>query len=137
GAGSVDNILETVSSITELLNKNIPVFGVSLGHQVLAKAKGLNVEKLKFGHRGANLPVKYQNSDRVYITNQNHGYCGDKSSLTKSCKLTFTNVNDGSVEGISYDDKCMSVQFMPICDKGPHDTSFIYDEFITLIGEGK
>ena len=112
-----------VDTIQELLQSGIPVFGICLGHQLMARAKGCKTQKLKFGHRGANQPVKDMSTGRVYITSQNHGYevvSGDSS---------FINVNDGTCEGMDYGNS-FSVQFHPEACGGPLDTGFLFDRFI-------
>ena len=115
-----NGIIETIRA---LLQNGVPVFGICLGHQLLALAKGYQTKKLKFGHRGANQPVKEIATGRVYITSQNHGYAvvADNGS--------FVNVNDGTCEGMDYGDS-FSVQFHPEACSGPLDTSFLFDRFI-------
>jgi len=116
-----------VETIRTLDNKGIPMFGICLGHLLLAIAKGYKTEKMTFGHRGANQPVKDTTTGRVYITAQNHGY----TVITRYA--AFVNVNDGSCEGLDYGNS-FSVQFRP--GEGPQDTDFLYDEFIERIGHG-
>jgi carbamoyl-phosphate synthase small subunit len=113
-------IIETIRALAQ---SNMPIFGICLGHQLLALAKGYSTRKLKFGHRGANQPVKELSTGRVYITSQNHGYAvvAENSS--------FVNVNDGTCEGLDYGDS-FSVQFHPEARGGPLDTSFLFDRFI-------
>jgi len=116
-------IIETLEA---LIKTGIPIFGICMGHQVLALANGLKTRKLKFGHRGANQPVKDTQTGKVYITSQNHGYevITDNSS--------FVNVNDGSCEGIDYG-VSFSVQFHPEARSGPLDTGFLFDRFMERI----
>jgi carbamoyl-phosphate synthase small subunit len=115
-----NGIIETIRA---LLQSGTPVFGICLGHQLMALAKGYQTKKLKFGHRGANQPVKEIATGRVYITSQNHGYAvvADNGS--------FINVNDGTCEGMDYGES-FSVQFHPEARGGPLDTSFLFDRFI-------
>jgi carbamoyl-phosphate synthase small subunit len=115
-----DGIIETLRVLQE---SNTPVFGICLGHQLLALANGYTTNKLKFGHRGANQPVKDTSTGRVYITSQNHGYAvvADNGS--------FINVNDGTCEGMDYGNS-FSVQFHPEARGGPLDTAFLCDRFI-------
>ncbi|MCL1931223.1 MAG: carbamoyl phosphate synthase small subunit [Treponema sp.] len=112
-----------IKTIRDLMQSDVPVFGICLGHQLMALANGYQTKKLKFGHRGANQPVKEIATGRVYITSQNHGYAvvADNGS--------FVNVNDGTCEGMDYGDS-FSVQFHPEACAGPLDTSFLFDRFI-------
>ncbi len=123
-----------INQIKHFIGK-VPVFAIGFGHQMLALAMGAEVKKLKHGHRGANIPVKHTDSARTFITNQNHGYSVLSENLPKNAKITFSNANDNSIEGISYEDSnCMSVQFYPDTDANTNNTSFIYDEFCNLMG---
>ena len=112
----------------------IPIFGICLGHQMLALARGCKTSKLKYGHRGGNHPCKDTETNRVYITSQNHGYAVENTSLPPYAKMSFFNVNDGTVEGITYTDiPAFSVQFHPEACGGPHDTNFLFDRFLKMI----
>ena len=115
-----------IETIVELTKSKIPMFGICLGHQLIALANGYKTQKLKFGHRGANQPVKDTATGRVYITSQNHGYevVADDSS--------FVNVNDGTCEGLDYG-MSFSVQFHPEACGGPQDTSFLFDMFLERV----
>ena len=112
----------------------IPIFGICLGHQMLALANGAKTEKLKYGHRGGNHPVKDLQSGRVYISSQNHGYAVKNETIPKNAELSFVNCNDGTCEGIAYKNiHAFSVQFHPEACGGPHDTNFLFDSFIKMI----
>lgn len=127
---------ELVKKIAELTDKNIPIFGVGLGHQLLAMAMGSKVSKLKHGHRGGNQPAKCLENGRVYLTSQNHGYVVKKAP--EGAKVSFVNVNDGSIEGLEYTDKPMiSVQFHPEPVGGAIDTGWLFDRFFALMEERK
>lgn len=129
GPGDPKENEKEIAELKKLLGK-LPIFGICLGHQLLALAAGGNTKKLKYGHRGGNQPVKDLKSGRVYITSQNHGYAVDEA-LPKGARVTFVNVNDGTVEGVEYEDKnAFSVQFHPEACGGPKDSENLFDEFI-------
>ncbi|MCL2109642.1 MAG: carbamoyl phosphate synthase small subunit [Oscillospiraceae bacterium] len=112
-----------VEVIKKLQNSGLPMFGICLGHQLLAMANNYKTRKLKFGHRGANQPVKDVETGRVFITSQNHGYAVIAENSA------FVNVNDGSCEGLEYD-RSFSVQFHPEARGGPLDTNYLFDKFL-------
>ncbi len=123
-----------IAQIKQLIGK-IPVFGICLGHQLTALAMGGDTVKLRYGHRGANQPVKDLFGTRTYITSQNHGYAVVAESLGDKGVVSFINANDGSVEGVRYPErKCFTVQFHPEACAGPIDTGFLFDRFLALIG---
>ncbi|MBR6079706.1 MAG: carbamoyl phosphate synthase small subunit [Treponema sp.] len=138
GPGDPAENLEIISEIRKLCEyKKIPIFGICLGHQMLALARGAKTVKLKYGHRGGNHPVKDCASGRVYITSQNHGYAVEPGSLPDFAKMSFVNVNDGTCEGIDYTDiNAFSVQFHPEACGGPHDTNFLFDRFFAMLSDG-
>lgn len=114
--------------------KLIPIFGICLGHQMLALARGAKTSKLKYGHRGGNHPVKDLETGRVFITSQNHGYAVEPDTLPPFAKMSFFNVNDNTCEGVEYTDiPAFSVQFHPEACGGPHDTNFLFDKFLQLM----
>ena len=122
----------------EAAGKLIPIFGICLGHQMLALARGAKTSKLKYGHRGGNHPVKDLETGRVYITSQNHGYAVEAASLPSGAHESFVNGNDGTCEGIEYTDiPAFSVQFHPEACGGPHDTNFLFDKFFEMMQKGK
>ena len=127
----VDYAIETVR---KLLGK-VPIFGICLGHQILALALGAKTYKLKFGHRGANHPVKNLKTGKIEITSQNHGFCVDMDSLKeKEVELTHTNLNDNTNEGLRCKDKpAFSVQYHPEASPGPHDSNYLFGDFIDLM----
>ena len=112
----------------------VVIFGICLGHQMLALARGAKTSKLKYGHRGGNHPVKDMETGRVYISSQNHGYAVENDTLPSYAKLAFTNSNDGTCEGVTYTDiPAFSVQFHPEACGGPHDTNYLFDKFVNMI----
>ncbi|MCR5486940.1 MAG: carbamoyl phosphate synthase small subunit [Lachnospiraceae bacterium] len=132
GPGDPKECGEIIGEIAKLSRAGIPIFAICLGHQLMALAHGGDTHRLKYGHRGGNHPVKDRESGRVYITSQNHGYVVDEASLPESvASAAFTNVNDGTNEGLSYQGKkIFTVQFHPEASPGPQDTSFLFDRFI-------
>ena len=136
GPGDPQDNVQIIAELKKILATGLPVFGICLGHQILALAKGALTEKLKYGHRGANQPVKDLSTGRVYITSQNHGYAVKNDSLPPGAQLSFVNTNDGTCEGITYTDiPAFSVQFHPEACSGPLDTSFLFDNFVKLIND--
>jgi len=121
GPGDPKQATHAIRCIRELLGK-LPIFGICMGNQVSALAIGGDTYKLKFGHRGANQPVRFKDG-RIFITTQNHGFAVDEDSLPEGCRVTYTNVNDGTVEGFENKDlKLTTVQFHPEAHGGPRDT---------------
>jgi carbamoyl-phosphate synthase small subunit len=117
-----------------LVDSGKPVFGICLGHQILGHALGGTTYKLRFGHHGANHPVKELDSGRVEITSQNHGFAVDVDSLRGKATLTHVNLNDNTVEGMRLDDRpVFSVQYHPEASPGPHDASYLFRRFVDTI----
>lgn len=133
GGDPADNIA-IIEELRKINEKKIPTFGICLGHQLLALSRGASTHKLKFGHRGANQPVRDGVTGRTYITSQNHGYAVLPSSLPSGAVLRYTNANDKTAEGIDYTDMpAFSVQFHPEACGGPLDTNFLFDRFFELM----
>jgi len=134
GPGDPAPVNYAIETVKDLLGK-VPVFGICLGHQILSLALGGKTYKLKFGHRGANHPVKNLRTGGIEITSQNHGFCVDMDSLkNKAIELTHLNLNDNTVEGIRCKDiAAFSVQYHPEASPGPHDSAYLFAEFIKLM----
>jgi carbamoyl-phosphate synthase small subunit len=135
GPGDPEDNIKAIETMKVLKDSGIPIMGICLGHQILALAHGFKTSKLKYGHRGANHPVKNLETGRVYITSQNHGYQVLSDSIDQTvAKEFFVNVNDGTNEGIRYLGKpAYSVQFHPEACGGPKDTEFLFDMFINMM----
>ncbi|MFZ5986897.1 MAG: carbamoyl phosphate synthase small subunit [Bacillota bacterium] len=138
GPGDPKDCVDTTNTIRELMGKK-PIFGICLGHQLTALANNADTEKLKYGHRGCNHPVKDLQKDLTYITSQNHGYTIIETSLDSSrMEVSHRNMNDGTVEGVRYKDMpVFTVQFHPEASPGPTDTAYLFDEFIEMIKKHK
>lgn len=135
GPGDPAENVTAISVLKELVGK-VPLFGICLGHQLLALSQGGRTEKLKYGHRGVNQPVKDLVTGRTYMTSQNHGYAVLSNSISGVGQLRFLNANDQTCEGIDYPEKrAFSVQFHPEARSGPRDTAFLFDRFIALMEE--
>ena len=134
GPGDPAPVNYAIETVKNLLSK-VPVFGICLGHQILALALGGKTYKLKFGHRGANHPVRNIETGQIEITSQNHGFCVDIDSLMdKDVKLTHINLNDNTLEGIACKkSKAFSVQYHPEASPGPHDATYLFKTFIELM----
>ena len=119
----------------ELLGKK-SIFGICLGHQILALALGATTYKLKFGHRGCNHPVKNIETGKVEITSQNHGFAVDPETLQNNVKVTHTSLNDETIEGLRCTNvSAFSVQYHPESSPGPHDSRYLFEEFIKFMSE--
>lgn len=135
GPGDPAAVKGADKTVGALLGK-VPVFGICLGHQILALALGGRTYKMKFGHRGANQPVKDLTTGKVEITAQNHGFAVDDASLKGRAVVTHINLNDGTVEGLSIPDaRAFSVQYHPESSPGPHDARYLFKRFARLMAE--
>ena len=138
GPGDPAENTEIIAELKKLIPLNIPTFAICLGHQLYALAHGARTEKLKYGHRGANQPVTDQETGRVYITSQNHGYAVVNDSIGSYAKVSFVNTNDGTCEGVKYlKEKAFSVQFHPEACGGPKDPGFLFDRFVEMIDRNR
>ncbi len=138
GPGDPEPCDYAIEAIKTFCEKKIPMFGICLGHQLLALASGAKTEKMKFGHHGANHPVKDHASNKVMITSQNHGFAVQEQDLPSCLKVTHTSLFDGSLQGIERTDiPAFSFQGHPEASPGPHDAAPLFDHFIELINQAK
>lgn len=137
GPGDPARLDYAVENVKKLVDEaNVPIFGICLGHQLLALAAGATTHKMPFGHRGANQPVVEAETGRLYLTTQNHGYVVDANSVPDGYKVTHTNLNDGSVEGLAHVSKRVwGVQWHPEASPGPSDSYGLFDRFIAAIAD--
>jgi len=137
GAGDPAKNVGVIEEVKKLLTDDIPVFGICLGHQLIALASGCKTKKLKYGHRGVNHPIKDLTSGRVYATSQNHGYSVVPNTIDASVlKVNMTHALDKSVEGLEFINRpVFSVQFHPEAGGGPLDTKFLFDKFVKSMGD--
>lgn len=135
GPGDPEENTDAIEELKKLVGKK-PIFAICLGHQLLALSQGAETTKLKYGHRGVNQPVKNLETGRTFISSQNHGYAVVNNSVEAvGGKISYINANDGTCEGVDYTDRqAFSVQFHPEACSGPHDTRFIFDKFISMMG---
>jgi carbamoyl-phosphate synthase small subunit len=134
GPGDPEMCQATIAHLRRAISLNRPIFGICLGHQLLALAAGAQTYKLKYGHRGQNQPCLEIGSSRCYITAQNHGYAVDDATLPRDWQASFVNANDGTNEGLRHSTRpFMSVQFHPEGAPGPCDTAHLFDRFVELL----
>ncbi|MGL4282489.1 MAG: glutamine-hydrolyzing carbamoyl-phosphate synthase small subunit [Eubacterium aggregans] len=137
GPGDPEPCTYAVEAIRELLAQGMPTFGICLGHQLLALASGARTMKMKFGHHGANHPVKDLDSGQVLITSQNHGFAVDADSLPHNVRATHVSLFDGSLQGIARTDvPAFSFQGHPEASPGPHDVAYLFDRFLSTMVRG-
>ena len=140
GPGDPASMDYAVDTLKEVLNENKPVFGICLGHQLLALANGISTFKMHHGHRGLNHPVKNIFTGKGEMTSQNHGFAVSEKDIEKSSNVEVTHVhlNDNTIMGIRRKDKkAFSVQYHPEASPGPHDSRYLFDEFVELVKEEK
>ena len=134
GPGDPAPLTYAIENAKQLVASNTPVFGICLGHQILGLAMGGSTYKLKFGHRGANHPVKKLETGKVEITSQNHGFAVDPQSLPADVEVTHLNLYDGTVEGLKHTKHpVFCVQYHPEASPGPHDADYLFDDFLGMI----
>jgi carbamoyl-phosphate synthase small subunit len=137
GPGDPAALDYAIDNVRAILAADVPVFGVCLGHQLLALALGARTYKLKFGHRGANHPVRQMATGKVEITSQNHGFAVDPDSLPPALEVTHLNLYDGTVEGLRHTTKpVFCVQYHPEASPGPHDSDYLFREFLDVMERG-
>lgn len=136
GPGDPEAVTDTIAMLKQLIKRDEqPIFGICLGHQLLSLALGGNTYKLKFGHRGANHPVKNLLSEKIEITSQNHGFAVDWKTMPKDCELTHLNLNDQTVEGFRHTKlPIFAVQYHPEASPGPHESDYLFTQFMETMG---
>ena len=138
GPGDPEPCDYAIEAISEILKTTVPIFGICLGHQLLALAAGARTMKMKFGHHGANHPVQDHTNGRVMITSQNHGFAVDPESLPDRIEVTHTSLFDGSLQGIAFRDRpAYGFQGHPEASPGPHDIIYLFERFIDDMAEFK
>jgi carbamoyl-phosphate synthase small subunit len=132
GPGDPDAVKDGIETVKALVNyERYPIFGICLGHQLLSLAFGAETYKLKFGHRGANHPVKNLRTDKIEITSQNHGFAVNPETMPEFCELTHINLNDHTLEGFRHKELPMfAVQYHPEASPGPHESDYLFDDFM-------
>jgi len=137
GPGDPRAMPASIEMVRGAISQDIPMFGICLGHQLMSLAAGLDVYKMYVGHRGANHPVKNLESGRVEVSTQNHGFAVDGTSLTDEvARMTHVNLNDDTIEGVAFTQfDGFSVQYHPEASPGPHDSRYLFDQFLDRIRE--
>jgi carbamoyl-phosphate synthase small subunit len=134
GPGDPEPCVYAIDAVRELLETGLPTFGICLGHQILALASGARTFKMKFGHHGANHPVKDLDTGRVSITSQNHGFAVDETSLPANLRATHVSLFDGTLQGLARTDRpAFCFQGHPEASPGPHDISYLFERFVALM----
>jgi carbamoyl-phosphate synthase small subunit len=137
GPGDPELLDRSVESAKGLAGK-VPMMGICLGHQIVARAFGANTFKLHFGHRGGNQPVKDLETGRVYVTAQNHGYAVDADGLPNELVVSHINLNDKTIEGLRHRDlPIMTIQYHSEASPGPHDSEYLFDRFVSMVRDGR
>ncbi len=136
GAGNPEDCTEQTAVIKELLNSGVPMYGINFGHLLLALANGAKVEKLKYGHRGANTPVKELATGKIFIATQNHGYAVVADSVPAGAEVSHIIGGDNTVQGVKYAN-AFGTQFQPELSGNPHDTGYLFDSFIKMMEDKK
>jgi carbamoyl-phosphate synthase small subunit len=135
GPGDPEPCTYAINATADLIERGYPVFGICLGHQILGLASGARTQKMKFGHHGANHPVKDLDTQRVLISSQNHGFAVDASTLPANLRVTHVSLFDGSVQGLERTDRpAFGFQGHPEASPGPHDVAYLFDRFFALMG---
>ena len=138
GPGDPEPCDYAIAAIREFLDRKLPTFGICLGHQLMALAAGGKTLKMKFGHHGANHPVKDLDSGQVLITSQNHGFAADPATLPANVKVTHVSLFDGSLQGMAWTDRpALCFQGHPEASPGPHDVAYLFDRFIGMMDHAK
>ncbi len=138
GPGDPEPCDYAIAAIREIISRDVPVFGICLGHQLLALASGAKTVKMKFGHHGANHPVQDLDTRKVYITSQNHGFAADEKTLPANVRVTHQSLFDGTCQGIERTDKrAFSFQGHPEASPGPHEVGYLFDKFIAMMSAAR
>ena len=135
GPGDPRAMPDAVETAADAIDSGLPIFGICLGHQLMALAEGVDVYKMFVGHRGANHPVKNLDTGRVEVTTQNHGFAVDPDAIdTEKARVTHVNLNDDTIEGLSFKRFAgMSLQYHPEASPGPHDSHYLFDDFLEMV----